>query len=174
MQRLRVCPALKTGRTSGTRPCRVLPGHGSSLRRSSNTETAWLLRTQPPQRKMVPTAHSLPFRRRPCFDSDMAALPISQSARLWFAWNEMLFHAGVTVVLRSSRFGAALWTQGTLPTAECWRMVGEKQLAAAEALVAAWAALPRGDPVRVANAALVPYRRHTRANARRLSRRTKK
>jgi hypothetical protein len=115
----------------------------------------------------------LPFRRRPCFDCDMPVHVLPPAARFWLAWNETAFHAGITIALRSSRLATAVWTQNALPANGCWRMVGEKQLAMIEAVAAAWIALPRGDPYSVAAAALRPYRRRARANARRLSRRSR-
>src|SRR5262245_25200568 len=103
----------------------------------------------------------------------MATSPLSPATRLWLAWNETAFHASITVALRSVRLVTELMTRGTLPATECWRMVGEKQLAAVEAVAGAWLALPKADGVKIAAAALKPYRRHTRANSRRLSRRKK-
>jgi hypothetical protein len=95
-------------------------------------------------------------------------------ARLWLAWNETALHASMTIGLRSVRLMTALMTRGALPAGECWRMVGEKQIAAVEAVAGAWLALPKGDAVGLAAAALKPYRRRTRANSRRLSRRAKR
>jgi hypothetical protein len=67
---------------------------------------------------------------------------------------------------------------GALPAAECWTMIAEKQLAAMEAMTVAWMVRSRShrpvSPVRMAAAALGPYRRRTRANARRLSRPAKR
>lgn len=102
------------------------------------------------------------------------AVPLPPMARLWFAWSETTFHAGITIALRSARLATELATRGTLPAAECWTMVSEKQLAAIEALTGAWLVLPSTDPVRLAAAALKPYRLRTRANARRLSRRARR
>jgi hypothetical protein len=101
----------------------------------------------------------------------MSAHVLAPAARFWLAWNETAFHAGITIALRLSRLATAVWSQNALPANECWKMVGEKQLAMVEAMAAAWMALPKGDPYSVAAAALSPYRRRTRANARRLSRR---
>jgi hypothetical protein len=101
----------------------------------------------------------------------MAHLPAA--ARLWLAWNETAFHAGITIALRSSKLATAFWGQGAMPASECWRMVGEKQLAAIEAVSAAWKVFPSTDPVRIAATVLKPYRQRTRANSRRLSRRRK-
>jgi|SRR5262245_21216920 len=103
----------------------------------------------------------------------MATVPIFQSARLWHTWNEMVFYAGVTIALRSLRLASELATRGVLPAGECLRMVGEKQLAVVEAMTGAWLVSPKGDGVRIVAAVLKPYRRRTRANARRLSRRAK-
>jgi len=97
--------------------------------------------------------------------------PISQ---LWLAWYETVFHANVTIALRSVKVATDLVTGGALPVGECWRMVGEKQLAAVEGMAGAWLALPKMDGVKIAAAALAPYRRRTRANSRRLSRRAKR
>src|SRR5262245_57280837 len=104
----------------------------------------------------------------------MAASPLPPVTRLWLAWNETALHAGITIALRSMRLATELVTRGALPATECWRMVGEKQLAAAEAIAGAWLALPRADGVEIATAVLKPYRRRTRANSRRLSRRAKR
>ena len=93
---------------------------------------------------------------------------------MWLAWNETALHASMTIGLRSVRLMTALMTRGALPAGECWRMVGEKQIAAVEAVAGAWLALPKGDAVGLAAAALKPYRRRTRANSRRLSRRAKR
>jgi hypothetical protein len=94
--------------------------------------------------------------------------------RLWLAWYETAFHANITIALRLVRMATDLVTGGTPPVGECWRMVGEKQLAAVEAMAGAWLALPKMDGVKIATAALAPYRRRTRANSRRLSRRAKR
>ena len=95
--------------------------------------------------------------------------------------------------LRSPQHPAALWAQmarigiesqmviamrsagmcGMLPHAkgENLRMIQEKQEAAAEAMGAAMRAASRGAfPDTVLAAALKPYRRRTKANARRLTR----
>jgi hypothetical protein len=94
--------------------------------------------------------------------------------RLWLSWNETWFYAGVTIALRSARLTTKMLTGGTLPANECLRMIGEKQIAAVEAMTGTWLALPEADAVGLAAAALKPYRCHTRANARRLSRRGKR
>jgi hypothetical protein len=94
--------------------------------------------------------------------------------RLWLDWNETMLHALLTIALRSTLFASSYWMRGILPAGETVRMIGEKQLAAIEALAAGWMALPRMhghiDHVRVAAATLGPYRRRARANSRRLSR----
>jgi len=101
----------------------------------------------------------------------MASHPLPPVARLWLAWNETALHASITIVLRSVRLATDLMTRGALPATECWRMASEKQLAAAEAVAGVLLALPEADGVGIAAAVLKPYRRHTRANSRRLSRR---
>jgi hypothetical protein len=63
-----------------------------------------------------------------------------------------------------------LLDDGAFPANECSKMIVEKQIAAIEAMAAAWKALPTNDPVGIGTAVLRPYRRQTRANARRLSR----
>lgn len=108
------------------------------------------------------------------FDCRMAAqLDLFPAARFWLAWNETALHAGIAIALRLSRLATELVMRGMLPANECWKMVGEKQLAAIEAMAAAWMALPRGDPLGVAVAVLKPYRRRVRRNSRRLSRRAR-
>jgi hypothetical protein len=92
------------------------------------------------------------------------------AARFWLAWNETAFHAGITVALRSCKFATDYWMRGAFPANECSKMIVEKQIAAIEAMAAAWKALPTNDPVGIGTAVLRPYRRRTRANARRLSR----
>jgi len=94
-------------------------------------------------------------------------------ARLWLAWNETAFHASLTIALRALNLSTEMATRGVLPFRECWRMVSEKQIAAIESVAGAWLALPRSDGVKIAAAALKPYRRRTRANSRRLSRRVR-
>ena len=91
-------------------------------------------------------------------------------ARYWLAWNETAFHAGITIALRSYKFAAELLMRGAVPANEWWRMIGEKQLAAIESAALAWTAPPGSGPVELAARILRPYRRLTRANARRLSR----
>ncbi|MGH6929275.1 MAG: hypothetical protein ACREEV_13240 [Dongiaceae bacterium] len=80
----------------------------------------------------------------------------------------------MTIGLRSAMWAAAFWSGGSFPAGEAVRMIGEKQLAAIEALTAAWLQLARPsgriDHMRLAAEVLRPYRRRTRANARRLSR----
>jgi hypothetical protein len=103
----------------------------------------------------------------------MTPRPLPPAVRFWLAWSETAAHAGITIVLRSARMATDL-ARGTVPVAECWRMVGEKQLAAVEAMTGAWLVLPKADGMAFATAALKPYRRRTRANARRLARRAKR
>ena len=91
-------------------------------------------------------------------------------ARYWFAWNEMAFHAGITIALRSYKFAAELLMRGAVPASEWWRMIGEKQLAALEAAESIWSVPRGGGPLEHAARVLRPYRRLARANARRLSR----
>ena len=102
---------------------------------------------------------------------------ILPAARFWLAWSEMSFHAAITIVLRSSMLTSSFLTQGPAPAAECWKMAAEKQLAVVEA-AAEWMALMRRQrllsPLDVGAAILRPYRRRTRANARRLSRPAKR
>jgi len=87
----------------------------------------------------------------------------------------MAFHAVLTISLRTAMMASSLWTRGSLPAAETFRMVSEKQLAGFDSLASALAAVSRRgghvDPVKITSAALRPYQRSTRANARRLSRR---
>jgi hypothetical protein len=101
-------------------------------------------------------------------------LLLSPAFRLWIAWNETSFHAAVTISLRTAMMASSFWTRGALPAAETYRMVSEKQAAALASFVSASAAAARQgrrvDPVKIASAALGPYRRSTRANVRRLSR----
>src|SRR5262245_35390533 len=87
----------------------------------------------------------------------------TRSLALWIEWNETAAFAFLTICLRSAMIASSLYTRGTLPAAEMMRMVGEKQIAAANSVAAAG--------VTVARSALRPYRRATRANAKRLSRR---
>jgi hypothetical protein len=100
------------------------------------------------------------------------AKPLPPITHLWLAWNETVFHAGITIALRSVRLATELATRGSIPAAEYLRMVGEKQLAAAEAIAGAWLALAKADGLGIAAAMLKPYRRRARANSRRLSRRS--
>jgi hypothetical protein len=94
--------------------------------------------------------------------------------RLWFDCNETAVHAWMTIGLRSAMWAAAVWSGRSFPAGEAIRMIGEKQLAAMEALTALWLQLARPsgrvDHTRLAAEFLRPYRRRTRANARRLSR----
>ncbi|MGE0117666.1 MAG: hypothetical protein AB7S71_01400 [Dongiaceae bacterium] len=117
-------------------------------------------------------ASSLPFHLRPCFDRRMAIHTriLPTAACFWLAWNETAFHACITVALRSSKLTTDYWMRAALPANEYCKMIVEKQIAAIEAVAAAWKALPTNDPVRIGTAVLGPYRRRTRANARRLSR----
>lgn len=102
------------------------------------------------------------------------ALTLAPASRLWLDVGETVFYAMLTINLRMAKLASAFWTRGDWPVAESLRMVSEKQVAAMQAMAAAWTALPRGnrrvDPVKVAAAAVRPYRRHTRRNAKRLSR----
>jgi hypothetical protein len=75
-------------------------------------------------------------------------------ARLCTALGETWMNAGLTIAARSGLIAQALARGGPLPAAEMTRMIVEKQTAALAA----------------ASAAIAPYQRATRANARRLSR----
>ena len=94
--------------------------------------------------------------------------------RLWLDWGETACHALLTIGLRTSMLASSCWFGGPFPAAEAARMVGEKQLAAMEALSAGWRAVARRpghvDHLRLSAALLGPYRRRIRANARRLAR----
>jgi uncharacterized protein (DUF2384 family) len=90
--------------------------------------------------------------------------------RLWLAWHETALHAATTIALRCARLGSDLAMRGGLSSGECWRMITEKQVAAIESLAGAWMVLPKADGIKIAAAALRPYRRRTRVNSRRLSR----
>lgn len=78
-----------------------------------------------------------------------------RGARLWMAVAETAAHAGLTIAARSAMLGTAALRGRAPPLAELTRMVVEKQAAALAATAGA----------------VEPYRRATRANARRLSRR---
>jgi hypothetical protein len=74
--------------------------------------------------------------------------------RLWAAIYETWFHSGITIASRMNMVGGAMLAGRPLPAVELARMVEEKQHAALSSAIAAMA----------------PYQRATRANARRLSR----
>ncbi len=80
----------------------------------------------------------------------------------------------MTIGLRSAMWASAFWSGRLFPAGEAVRMIGEKQLAGLEALTALWLQLARPssrvDHTLLAAELLRPYRRRTRANARRLSR----
>jgi hypothetical protein len=85
----------------------------------------------------------------------------------------MACHALLTIGLRTSMLASSCWFGGPFPAAEAARMVGEKQVAAMEAVAAGWRAVARPgrvDHLRLGAALLSPYRRRIRANARRLAR----
>lgn len=114
-------------------------------------------------------------RRRVCAPDavlqEKAVLP--PVARLWLDWNETACHALLTIGLRTAMLASSCWLGGPFPAAEAARMVGEKQVAAMEALAAGWRVVARRpghvDHLRLGAAWLGPYRRRIRANARRLA-----
>jgi hypothetical protein len=75
------------------------------------------------------------------------------TAKLWWASAETAAQAWATIALRGAMVGRSV-ARGRLPASELTRMVAEKQAAALAS----------------AAAAVEPYRRATRANARRLAR----
>lgn len=78
----------------------------------------------------------------------------------------MLAEAQLVISLRLAGL-AGLWP---MPPEEGYRMVAEKVAASQASVQAAIMAGMRGGSVgQVATAAIAPYRKHTRANARRLS-----
>ena len=88
---------------------------------------------------------------------------------LWQQMAHMAFEAQMVIALRTAGLMGVL----DQDVAEPQRMVMEKADAATEALHAALRAAGRGERAdRVMAAALRPYRRRTRANMRRLSRKT--
>jgi hypothetical protein len=95
--------------------------------------------------------------------------------RLWIAWNETAFYAGLTIAMRAASLASSFWIRGALPPRTVARLVREKQLAAFESMMAVGAASLRQrsgiEPVKLAAAALKPYRRRTRANVSRLRKR---
>ena len=93
--------------------------------------------------------------------------------RLWLACNETAYYAAWTIGMRSMQLAAAFWLRGSIPVSELARMVSEKQMAAAESILAVgFLALARPIvPVKISAAALRPYRRRTKANFNRLRRR---
>ena len=87
-------------------------------------------------------------------------------ARLQSAYATMALSAGEVMWRRS-----LMMAQGAMTAPEAARMVLEKPAAFADSAQKAAMALARGaNPARVAEAALRPYGRATRANARRLAR----
>ncbi len=95
--------------------------------------------------------------------------------KFWVAAAETGYFSAVTIGARSQMMAMQMLTKGTLPQAESWRMVSEKPQAAMDSLFAIWRANTRlaANPMLLlpaAEAGLRPYRRKTRANARRLSR----
>ena len=97
----------------------------------------------------------------------------SHALRLWLACNETAYYAAWTIGLRSMHLAAAFWLRGTIPVSELARMVREKQMAAAESILAVGSlALARPIvPLKISAAALRPCRRRTKANFKRLRRR---
>ena len=87
--------------------------------------------------------------------------------RLWFNHQQMMLNAGITIWQRSARAN-----QGRLPAGEAFGMVMEKPLAASEAAQQIARAVNRrkNSPLDLAAAALKPYSKRTRRNARRLTR----
>ncbi|MFD2441201.1 MULTISPECIES: antibiotic ABC transporter [Paracoccus] len=90
-----------------------------------------------------------------------------QTLQLWQQMARMTWEAQMVIALRT----AGLMGMVPQDASEPQRMVMEKANAASEALHAALRAAGRGERAdRVMAAALLPYRRRTRANMRRLSR----
>ena len=88
---------------------------------------------------------------------------------LWQQMAQMALEAQMVIVLRTAGMMGAMRQD----LAEPQRMVLEKADAASEAMHAALRAASRGERAdRVMAAALRPYRRRTRANMRRLSRKS--
>jgi ABC-type molybdate transport system substrate-binding protein len=95
-----------------------------------------------------------------------AGTPLDGVIRLQTAWMRMSMAAGEVIWRRS-----LLAAQGGLSASETSRMFLEKSTAATEAMERATrAAVGGASAVAVAQAALTPYGRHARANAKRLGR----
>ncbi len=87
--------------------------------------------------------------------------------RLWFGYQQMMANAAITIWQRSARA-----MRGTLMPGEWLDMVFEKPIAAAKAYEGVTRAVnrKRTSPAQLGQAALTPYGKRTRANARRLTR----
>ena len=87
--------------------------------------------------------------------------------RLWLTHQQVMVNAMITIWQRSARA-----MQGTLMPGEWLGMVMEKPLAAGEAIEGMTRAINRRhtSPLQLGQAALKPYGKRTRANARRLTR----
>lgn len=94
---------------------------------------------------------------------------------LWIQAAETAVHSALTIQARLALIGTAMLAGKDYPLGEMSQMVLEKQQALMDSAYAVWRANPAlaTDPravLRTSTAALRPYRRKTRSNARRLSR----